>query len=158
MQVEFDVRLDAGTLYDHLVYRAYSHTPGIMETAAGALLVIVFGMTGNLLCLIAGLVILAWLPASLWRKAARKAKQPDFQQPLHYILTEEGVEIFRKNGKDFWKWEEMEKAVSTSKSVILYTVGDSACIFPRRELKDSLIPAVEMISTHMSPRKVNIRM
>lgn len=52
----------------------------------------------------------------------------------------------------------MEKAVSTTKCVILYTSGSGVCIFPRRELKDSLIPAVEMISTHMPPKKVNIRM
>ena len=68
------------------------------------------------------------------------------------------MEVVRAGGREFWKWEEMERAVSTTKSVILYTSGSGVCIFPRRELKDSLIPAVEMISTHMPPKKVNIRM
>ena len=68
------------------------------------------------------------------------------------------MEVIRANGREFWKWDEMEKAVSTTKCVILYTSGSGVCIFPRRELKDSLIPAVEMISTHMPPKKVNIRM
>ena len=52
----------------------------------------------------------------------------------------------------------MERAVSTTKSVLVLLPGSDACIFPREQLKDSLIPAVEMISTHVPAKKVNIRM
>ena len=52
----------------------------------------------------------------------------------------------------------MERAVSTTKSVLVLLSGSDAFIFPREQLKDSLIPAVEMISTHVPAKKVNIRM
>lgn len=158
MQVEFDVKIDAGALYDYMINRAYSHGPGVVEAAVGAVLILLFGRTGNFMCLAAGGIVLAALPLYLYWKARRKERKPDYSRPLHYSLSEDGVEAVRANGRDFWKWEEMEKAVSTTKSVILYSSGAGACIFPRRELKDSLVPAVEMISTHMPPEKVNIRM
>ena len=158
MQVEFDVKIDAGTLYDYMINRTYSHAMGVMEAAVGAVLLILFGRTGNFVCLAAGLIVLTALPVVLYLKAKRQEQEPDYGRPLHYSLSEDGVEVIRANGREFWKWDEMEKAVSTTKCVILYTSGPGVCIFPRRELKDSLIPAVEMISTHLPPKKVNIRM
>ena len=38
MQVEFDVKIDAGALYDYMINRAYSHVTGVMEAAVGAVL------------------------------------------------------------------------------------------------------------------------
>ena len=68
------------------------------------------------------------------------------------------MEAVRAGKRDFRKWEEVERAVSTTKSVLVLLPGSDACIFPREQLKDSLIPAVEMISTHVPAKKVNIRM
>ena len=56
MQVEFDVKIDAGTLYDYMINRTYSHAMGVMEAAVGAVLLILFGRTGNFVCLAAGLL------------------------------------------------------------------------------------------------------
>ena len=43
MQVEFDVKIDAGALFDYMINRAYSHAAGVMEAALGAVLLIFFG-------------------------------------------------------------------------------------------------------------------
>ncbi len=158
MLVEFDVKLDVGTLYDCLVKTAYSRAPGVMTSAAGAVLLLLFGRTGNPFCLAAGLIVLAGFPALLYRKAKKEEKEGNYGQPLHYRLTEDGVEEIRAGAGRLYRWEEMERALSTTKSVLLLTSGSGVCIFPREQLKDSLIPAVEVISTHIPARKVNIRM
>ena len=54
-------------------------------------------------------------------------------------------------------WEDMHKAVSTSRSIILYTSRVNATLFPRRQLGDQKEALVEMISTHMPPGKVKIK-
>ena len=54
-------------------------------------------------------------------------------------------------------WEDMQKAVSTSRSIILYTSPVNATIFPKRELGDLKAAVIEVISTHMPPAKVKIR-
>ena len=51
----------------------------------------------------------------------------------------------------------MHKAVSTGRSIILYTSRVNATIFPKRQLGDQKMAVVEMISTHMPPAKVKIR-
>ena len=158
MQVEFDVQIDTGAIFDYMIKQAYSGTPGIAAAAAGAVLLLLFGRTGNAFCLAAGLIVLAGFPALLYRKAKRREKDPDFGGSVHYRLTEEGMEAVRPGKRDFRKWEEVERAVSTTKSVLVLLPGSDACIFPREQLKDSLIPAVEMISTHVPAKKVNIRM
>ena len=51
----------------------------------------------------------------------------------------------------------MTKATSTGKSIILYTSPVNASIFPRADLKEKEVAVIEMISTHMPPKKVKIR-
>ncbi|MBQ6093857.1 MAG: YcxB family protein, partial [Lachnospiraceae bacterium] len=54
-------------------------------------------------------------------------------------------------------WEGMVKAVSTPRSIILYTSGRNASIFPKAQLGDQKDALIEVISTHMPPQKVKIR-
>ena len=49
------------------------------------------------------------------------------------------------------------KAVSTSKSIIVYTSAINATIFPKRELGDQKAALIQIISTHMPPSKVRIK-
>ena len=51
----------------------------------------------------------------------------------------------------------MYKAISTSKSIIVYTSKVSATIFPRKQLGEDVVKVIEMVSTHMPPKKVKIR-
>ena len=82
---------------------------------------------------------------------------PAFKEPLHYRMTEEGVEISQKETKEFQKWEHMHKATSTGKSIILYTSPVNACIFPRADLQGNEVAVIEMISKHMPTNKVKIK-
>ena len=82
---------------------------------------------------------------------------PAFKKPLHYVLNEEGIMVSQDGVTECQKWEDMHKAVSTSKSIIVYTNPVNACIFPRRELGDSQQQVIAYISAHMDPKKVNIR-
>ena len=82
---------------------------------------------------------------------------PAFKNPLHYRMTEEGVEISQGEAKEFQKWEHMVKATSTGKSIILYTSRFNACIFPREDLKEKEVAVIEAISKHMPPAKVKIK-
>ena len=80
-----------------------------------------------------------------------------FQKPLHYVLDDTGVTISQGEESVQYLWEEMVKAVSTGRSIILYTSPVNATLFPRRELGDKTAAVIEMISTHMPANKVKIR-
>ncbi len=158
MEVEFDVKVTPGVLYDYMLYHTYTSAAGLLGAAAGALLVVAFFMGAGIFCLIAGIIILAYLPWTLFIKSRQQyLANPAFKNPLHYKLTETGIEVSQKEEVQSQKWEDMYKAVSTPKSLILYTSPVNASIFPKKDLGEKTAAVIESISTHMPPRKVKIR-
>lgn len=157
MEVEFDVKINAGVLYDYMLHHTYTGSAGILGSAVGALGVVAFFMNGYPLYLILGVIILFYQPISLYLRAKKQALNPVFKEPLHYKMTEEGVTVSQKETEQFQAWDDMHKAVSTGRSIILYTSKVNASIFPRKELGEKQAEVVAMISTHMPPKKVNIR-
>lgn len=158
MELEFDVKVNSKVLYDYMLHHTYGSFQGVLGTAVGALMIVGYAATGYMIWLIAGIVLLAYLPWSLFlRSKQQMLNTPAFKEPLHYRMTEEGVEISQKDAKEFQKWEHMYKATSTGKSIILYTSAVNACIFPRVDLKENEVAVIEMISKHMPTNKVKIK-
>lgn len=158
MEVEFDIKVTPSVLYDYLLYHTYSSASGLIGAVVGALLVVAFFMGSGVLCLIAGIIILAYLPWTLFIKSRQQyLANPAFKNTLHYKLTEEGIEVSQNEEVQSQKWEDMYKAVSTPKSLILYTSPVNASIFPKRDLGEKTSGVIEIISTHMPPKKVKIR-
>ncbi len=158
MEVEFDVKVTPGVLYDYMLYHTYASASGLIGSVVGALLVVAFFMGKGVLCLIAGITVLVYLPWTLMLKSRQQyLANPAFKNPLHYKLTEEGIEVSQNDEVQGQKWEELYKAVSTPRSLILYTSPVNASIFPRKDLGEKLPGVIEIISTHMPPGKVKIR-
>ncbi len=158
MEIEFDVKVTPGVLYDYMLHHTYTSASGLIGAVIGALMVVAFFMGAGALCLIAGIIILAYLPWTLFIKSRQQyLANPSFKNALHYKLTEEGVEVSQNEETQSQKWEEMYKAVSTPKSLILYTSPVNASIFPKADLGEKSSGVIEMISTHMPPKKVKIR-
>ena len=102
--------------------------------------------------------MLLYLPWTLFIKSRRQIlSNPSFQEPLQYTLDEEGLTISQGEAEEKMAWGNMHKAVSTGRSIILYTSRINATIFPKRQLGDQKTAVIEMISTHMPPAKVKIR-
>ncbi len=156
--VELDVKIEAGDLYDFMLMHSYSKPSGLMGSVLGAVMVIVALSTKQWIFLIGGVVLLLYLPWVLFIKSRQQVLgNPVFKQPLHYVLDENGVTISQGETEETQSWENMVKAVSTSKSIILYTSRVNATIFPKRQMGDNKAAVIEIISTHMPPSKVKIR-
>ena len=158
MELEFDVRITPGVLYDYMLFHTYTSVSGLIGSVVGALLVVTFFMGYGVLFLIAGAVILAYLPWSLFiRSRQQYLSNPAFKNPLHYQMNEEGVSVSQNGEVQSQKWESMYRAVSTPRSLILYTSPVNASIFPKKDLGEKAAGVTRMISTHMPPKKVRIR-
>lgn len=158
MEIEFDVQMTSGDLYDYMLHHTYSSASGLIGAVAGALMIVAFFSGAGVLCLIAGLIILLYLPITLFLKSKQQfLSNPSFKKPLHYKMTEEGIKVSQGEEVQSQKWEDMYKAVSTMKSLIVYTSPVNATIFPKRELGELTPGVIEIISTHMPPKKVKIR-
>ena len=158
MEMEFGVQMTSGDLYDYMLHHTYGSASGLIGSVAGALMVVAAFMGAGILCLIAGLIILLYLPVSLFLKSKQQfLANPAFKMPLHFRMTDEGLEVSQGEETQSQKWEDIHKAISTTKSIIVYTTAVNASIFPRRELGDKEQGVIKMISTHMPPKKVKIR-
>lgn len=156
--IKLTVKIEAGDLYDYMLRHSYNSPAGILGSAVGAVMVVFSLMSQYWAGLVLGAVILLFLP---WTLFVRSRKQilgnPVFQEPLQYTLDDEGLKISQGEEEAGMAWEDMYTAVSTGRSIILYTSRVNATIFPKRQLGDQKAAVIEMISTHMPPAKVKIR-
>ena len=156
--VEVDVQVTAKDLYDYVLMHTYNSPSGIIGSTAGALCVVAGFCTQKWALLIAGVIVLLYLPMTLWTKSKLQwSANVAFQQPLHYVLDDNGITVSQGEASESQAWEDMVKAVSTTRSIILYTSGRNASIFPKAQLGDQKAALIEVISTHMAPGKVKIR-
>ena len=82
---------------------------------------------------------------------------PSFSKPLHYVLDDTGITVSQDGASEHQDWNQMVKAVSTGRSIIVYTSRMNATILPKKQMGDSKEAVIAMISTHMPPNKVKIR-
>lgn len=158
MEVEFEVKITPGILYDYLLYHNYTSMSGIIGNCVGALMVVGAFYTNNMIMLIAGLIVLIYLPWSLFLASRKQMLGNEaFKNPLHYKMNEEGIEVSQVDSVGSQEWGTFYKAISTGKSIIIYTNEKKAAILPKKDLGELLPSVIEMISTHMSPSKVKIR-
>lgn len=156
--VELDVKIEAKDLYDYMLRHSYNSPVGIIGSCFGALFIVLALLTRQWVYLIFGLIILLYLPWTLFLRSRRQVlSNPSFRQPLHYLLDDQGLTISQEEESMQVLWEEMYKAVSTGRSIILYTSPVNATIFPKAQMEDQKTAVIEMISTHMPPAKVKIR-
>lgn len=155
--VEVDVKIEAGDLFDYMLAHTYNGPSGILGGCFGAVLVVIALMHGDWKLGIAGLVVLLYLPWTLFIKSRKQSLNPAFQKPLHYRMDEEGITVSQGNEEQHQAWESMVKAMSTSRSIIVYTSPVNATIFPKRDLGEQKAAVIEIISTHMPPAKVKIK-
>jgi hypothetical protein len=129
-----------------------------MGSILGAVMIIVGVMQQAWIFVIGGAVLLLYLPWTLFIKSRQQAmSNPVFKEPLHYVLDENGITISQGEVSTTQSWADMVKAVSTSRSIIVYTSKVNATIFPKSQLGDMKDAVIEIISTHMPPNKVKIR-
>lgn len=156
--LETDVNVNAKVLYDYMLRHTYYSPTGLVATIIGVLFLFLFFRGSGVLYLCAGLFVIGYLPWNLFLSAKRQALTNEaFKKTLHYIFTQEGVYVTQEETLQMQKWEDLYQAVSTPRSIILYTSKVNASIFPKADLGDKTATLIEVISTHMEPGKVKIR-
>ncbi len=156
--VELDVKIEAGDLYDYMLMHHYNKASGLLGSCVGALAVVVGILKGQPIFWILGTVLVLYLPWTLFIKSRQQIMgNPVFKKPLHYMLDEQGITVSQGESSERQAWENMVKAVSTGRSIIVYTAKNNATIFPRKQLGDKETAVIQTICTNMEPKKVKIR-
>ncbi len=155
---EVDVYMNASVLYDYMLRHTYMSLSGPLATILGIMCIVFFMNKGGVVYLLAGIVIIAYLPWNLFLSAKRQALTNEaFKKPLHYSFTEDGIYVSQGETTQMQRWENMHKAVSTGKSIIVYTSKVNASIFPRKDLGNNVSVLLELLCRYMDPAKVKFK-
>ncbi len=158
MEVEFDVNITPGVLYDYLLSHTYRSLSGLAGTLVGVLMIIAFAVTMKPPYLIAGIVIIAYIPWTLFiRSRQQHLSNESFKHPIHYRLNEEGITVSQEDTSQQIAWEDVVKVLSSSASILIYTGKVNACILPKKDLGDNKAAAIKVISVNVDPKKVHVR-
>lgn len=155
--VELDVKIGSAELFDYMLMHSYNSPIGILGSCLGGLVGVMGAIQQRWSFVFFGLILLLYTPITLYSRSKRQAAAEVFQKPLHYVLDEQGLTISQDEVSTQLEWDAMVKAVSTNKSIILYTSTVNATIIPKAQMGDLYGAVLEMISTHMPPKKVKIR-
>ena len=130
----------------------------MMGSILGAIMILVGLPQKQWIFVIGGVALLLYLPWTLFIKSRQQIlNNPVFKKSLHYVLDNEGIHISQGDVEEMQSWDNMVKAVSTSRSIIVYTSRINATIFPKRQMGDKTAAIIETISTNMPANKVKIR-
>lgn len=156
--IECDVKIGKADLYDYNLKYTYSKFINILAEIVGFVAVVYGIYEGNYPLAIIGLLVVVYLPVTLWIRSAQVAAlSPAFKNPLHYRLDDEGLTVSQGENEETISWGDCVKAVSTSRSVLVFTSRTGATIFPRNQLGDKMPLIIQCISQNMSSDKVNIK-
>ena len=158
MKIEFDVKMTTNKMYDYMLRHTFTSFAGIVGELLGILMIVGFFVTGKWLYLPAGIVVVLYQPVSLYMRSKKQvASNEVFKTPLHYVLDDKGITVSSGENTDSLEWDKMYRAVSTMRSIVIYTTRVNACIFPKEDLGDQKDEVIKMICTHMDPKQVNIK-
>ncbi|MCR5719057.1 MAG: YcxB family protein [Lachnospiraceae bacterium] len=156
--IEFDIKIGSDDLYDFKLKHTYSSSSGIVGTTFGAVLIVLSFYKQSPLPLVLGLIVLFYQPVVLWINSKKQAILNNvYKKPLHVVIDDEGVTVSQDETETKCAWDDFRKAVSTTRSIILYNTGINAVIFPKKQLGDKKAEVIAAISRNMPPARVNIK-
>ena len=83
---EVDVHMNTSVLYDYMLRHTYTSPGGLIATIIGVFAILFAMKNAGVLYLIAGIVIILYLPWNLYLSAKRQALTNEaFKKPLHYL-------------------------------------------------------------------------
>ncbi len=158
MRAEFDVSMTTGKMYDYMLRHTFTSFAGIVGEILGIVLIVGFFMYHQWIYLLCGVICVFYQPVALWFHAKGQVEKNEvFAAPLHYVVDDSGITVKSGENTDSMPWEKMYRAVSTSRSVILYTNRVNACIFPKEDMGEARETVCRLIHAHMDAKQVNIR-
>ncbi len=158
MEVSFDVKMTTSKLYDFNLQHSYKKPVSLIASALGVVFIIMFVGYMKWYYLAAGLLLILYLPVSLFRSSFMKMQMVEFfKEPVSYVLNDEGITVKAQGEEQTVPWDACTKACNTRQSYFVYTGRNSAFIFPKADMGDKTSDVLQMISTHMDPKNVKIK-
>lgn len=155
------VRMTKETLFDFLLYHAYSKFSGFLSNILGFAIIFmgVFsyvsgrtGVLGLMFYIVAAVVFIGFTPLQLKLRAKKQIEiNPEYKNPVEYTFSDEdGITAEWEGGSRHIDWKDMTRAVVAPKTIGVYYGKEEALILPKQDFGDEFLPIYQMIVRHLA--------
>lgn len=165
MSVKVNIKVDAESMADFMIYHIYTSKAGFFALVLGVLNIgftIAFFRKGEVLLMylfaLFALLILVVFPYFI-RKKVRKQMQNSNRlgEEVTYEFMEDGIITTTKDDSGKASWGKFKRAVARKSVLFLYDSQRRAIVLPIGQLGEQYKDIVELIYAHMPAPAVRIR-
>ena len=164
MPVKVEIRLDAESMVDYMLYQIYMSKAGVITDVLGILnmfLAVAFAMRRELLY---GLMFLAFtmvifgvIPLITRSRVEKKVSTSKrVWAPVTYEFSEEGVVTTTESASGKASWKAFQRAASRKRILILSNASKQAIILPVDQITEEYTQIVDLIFKNMPAPAVRI--
>lgn len=164
MRTEFDMKINTMAMYRFLMNHTYRGMNGLFSILAGIGLIAYYVLSGkdtgssnSWIFLVFGVLFLVYQPWTLYSKALKQTKlNPVFKHPLHYVLTEETLEVQQAEASNQIAWDNVWMVRETAQSILVYTGQRNAFIWVKAQLQNEK-EVRTILEKVMGPKRLKLK-
>ena len=150
VEEKITVRMTDTYLFDFTLYHTYSKLAGFLTNilvAAIAFMGIIMLVMGKIkpvqiiFYLVAAVVFIVYTPLLLKYRSKRQVKRIErYHVPNEMTFNDEGIQVEFADKKETYEWEQIQKVVTTPKTIGFYYETEKELIVPKPDFGDKFVP------------------
>lgn len=135
------VRMTDIYLFDFTLYHTYSKLAGFLTNI-----------------LVAAIVFIVYTPLLLKYRSKKQVKRIErYHVPNEMTFNDEGIQVEFADKKETYEWEQIQKVVTTPKTIGFYYETEKTLIVPKPDFGDKFVPILTLATKKLEPARVHLR-
>lgn len=135
------VRMTDTYLFDFTLYHTYSKLAGFLTNI-----------------LVAAIVFIVYTPLLLKYRSKKQVKRIErYHVPNEMTFNDEGIQVEFADKKETYEWEQIQKVVTTPKTIGFYYETEKELIVPKPDFGDKFVPILTLATKKLGPARVHLR-
>lgn len=167
MEERITVQMTEQYLFDFTLYHTYSKFSGFLTNILGlaiAFMGIIMFIAGKTelsrvsFYLLAAAIFIGYTPVLLRYRAKNQVKLIErYCVSNELLFNEEGISVSYAENEEKYAWEQIQKVVTTPKTIGFYYEEEQAIIVPKVDFGDKFVPIMTMTAQKLGPGKVHFK-
>lgn len=141
VEEKITVRMTDTYLFDFTLYHTYSKLAGFLTNILGA-----------------AIVFIVYTPLLLKYRSKKQVKRIErYHVPNEMTFNDEGIQVEFADKKETYEWEQIQKVVTTPKTIGFYYETEKTLIVPKPDFGDKFVPILTLATKKLGPARVHLR-
>ena len=102
--------------------------------------------------LVAAVVLIVYTPLLLKYRSKKQVKEIEgYHVPNEMTFNDEGIQVEFADKKETYEWEQIQKVVTTPKTIGFYYETEKALIVPKPDFGDKFVPILTLATKKIGP-------